>query len=329
MKNIMVYGAGGYTGGLISDIASKIGLPLVIAGRSTSGLEVVEQSLGIKGRVFSLDVPSEIDAELGDSEVLINCAGPFLRTARPLIEACIRNGVHYLDIAAELDSYLICSDRDAEARQANVMLLPGAGGSVSMLGCLASHCARYVTDPTAVEIALSISGGFSRGSANSAAENMAGAPLQRINGGLVEIDVRDTCKFDFHQGLGPVNCFPVTLPDLITIPLTLAVANVRTYVHVVASTDIPELDRTPPAGPSQEEREKSPYHAAVVVTGKDGSVHRSILHSVNGYTFTALASVEAALRVLQGQSAPGFHTPANIFGEDFVLSIPGTQMVDL
>lgn len=71
-------------------------------------------------------------------QVLLNCAGPFSRTVGPLVEACIKNSVHYLDIFAELDSYRIVEGRDQDAIRPKVILLPVCGGSVAMLGCLAS-----------------------------------------------------------------------------------------------------------------------------------------------------------------------------------------------
>ncbi|WP_241787698.1 saccharopine dehydrogenase NADP-binding domain-containing protein [Streptomyces sp. PRh5] len=35
--------------------------------------------------------------------VVLNVAGPFRHTARPLMDACIDTGVHYLDTTAEYD----------------------------------------------------------------------------------------------------------------------------------------------------------------------------------------------------------------------------------
>lgn len=54
------------------------------------------------------------------------------------MQAAIRNGVHYLDIAAELEVYRLAQSLDAQAVAAGVMLLPGGGGSVAMLDCLAA-----------------------------------------------------------------------------------------------------------------------------------------------------------------------------------------------
>ncbi len=56
---------------------------------------------------------------------------------------------------------------------------------------------------------------------------------------------------------------------------------------------------------------------------------RSLLDTVNGYTFTPLAAAHAARRVLAGQLQPGFHTPAEIFGVGFAETIADTHIIDL
>ncbi|MEG8026418.1 saccharopine dehydrogenase NADP-binding domain-containing protein [Sphingomonas aurantiaca] len=58
-------------------------------------------SLGLEYRLFAVDDLPASTAALSDIDVLLNCAGPFMLTAEPLMKACIESGVHYLDIAAE------------------------------------------------------------------------------------------------------------------------------------------------------------------------------------------------------------------------------------
>ena len=61
----------------------------------------------------------------------------------------------------------------------------------------------------------------------------------------------------------------------------------------------------------------------------DGSVARSVLDTVNGYTFTAMAAAEAARRVLAGEVWPGFQTPAGLFGHGFAECIADTRITDI
>jgi saccharopine dehydrogenase-like NADP-dependent oxidoreductase len=99
--------------------------------------------------------------------VLLNAAGPFAHTAEPLMSAAIRSGVHYLDFSAELDTYRQALALDGPAGAAGVMLLPGSGRSVAMLGSLAGHAVARVKNPRKISIALDVPGSMSRGSATA------------------------------------------------------------------------------------------------------------------------------------------------------------------
>jgi short subunit dehydrogenase-like uncharacterized protein len=321
----MIYGTG-YTGRLACEYASSIGLEFICAGRDERVVGNLASTLKVQHRIFRVDDGSEIDCALENTDVLLNCAGPFARTARPFIDACIRNKVHYLDISAELDSYHYAEERGDDAIRADIMLLPGCGGSVSMLGGLVQHALKDIESPVSIDIALHVSGSMSRGSAISAAESLTVACLQRSNGKLVPQEITATRNFDFDDGNGDVVCFPITLPDLITIWKATGVPNIRTYVHA-ADNVFPKGDlETLPDGPSAEAREENSYNAAVEVTAANGKVRRAILYTVNGYTFTSVASVETARRVLNAKFMPGFQTPVSVLGDELLEIVPGSSI---
>jgi short subunit dehydrogenase-like uncharacterized protein len=329
MTKLMIYGAAGYTGRMASTNAKAHGLDFVIAGRAKDEdrLAPIARELGVEHRLFAADDRTATEAALADVGVLLNCAGPFMHTAEPLMRACIATGTHYLDIAAEMDSYHLAEALDAEAKAAGVMLLPGSGGSVAMLGSLAGHAAKRVTAPTKLSIAMQIAGGFSRGSAVSASENVTTETLHRVDGTLVSRSPEEVRPFDF--GKGPATSFPVTLPDLITIWRATQIPNIETFVHVSEGA-FPEGDLAAMSdGPTREQREANRYYAAVEVTGEDGTVVRSVLDTVNGYTFTTIAAAEAARRVVGGEQRPGFQTPAMLFGDGFAETIADTMIEDL
>lgn len=71
------------------------------------------------------------------------------------------------------------------------------------------------------------------------------------------------------------------------------------------------------------------YQAVVEVTDADGTVVRSVLDTVNGYSFTAIAVADAGRRVLQGGARPGFQTPAGLFGNGFAETIADTTIIDV
>jgi short subunit dehydrogenase-like uncharacterized protein len=325
MTKLIIYGATGYTGRMVAEHAKAARTPIILAGRSERPLAELASKLGVEYRVFALDDSAVIDRSLTDVAVIVNAAGPFLRTARPLMDASIRNGVHYIDTAAELDSYRLAEQLDAEAKTAGVTLLPGGGGSVAMLGSLAGHAAARVQNPSKIRIAMHVAGGMSRGSAISATENMTAETLARVDGELVTV-ANSIQKLDFGQGA--VESFQVTLPDLITIWRATGVPNIETFVHV-SGGGFPRGDLSAlPDGPSEQERLANRYQAMVEVTDFDGHIVRSILDTVNGYSFTAIAVAEAGRRVLAGEASPGFQTPAGLFGNGFAATIAGTTIVD-
>ncbi|SDB74528.1 Uncharacterized conserved protein [Belnapia rosea] len=324
MNRLMIYGANGYTGRMAAAHARADGLGLIVAGRDETRLAELGRTLGAEHRVFAPDEDTVVRAALYDVAVLLNCAGPFQRTANPLMRGAIRAGAHCLDIAAELDSYNLAEAHDAEAQAAGVMLLPGSGGSVAMLGSLAGRAAERVGRPHTIRVALHVVGAMSRGSAVSAAENLTANCLERVDGLLRARQPGTTREFDFGSGLVP--CFPVTLPELVTLWRALQAPNIGTFVHVSGGAfptgDLAAL----PDGPSAREREANRYQASVEVTGVGGETVQAILDTVNGYSFTPLAAAEAARRVLAGEARSGFQTPAGLFGHGFAETIADTTI---
>jgi len=167
---------------------------------------------------------------------------------------------------------------------------------------------------------------MSRGSVTSATENMTADCFRLLGGKLVGRSPEEFCDFDF--GNGPVSCFPVTLPDLLTIHRATGVPDIETYVHV-SGGGFPQGDLAAlPDGPTAEQRNANRYQATVEVTDASGTVFRSVLDTVNGYTFTPMAAAEAARRVLAGEHRPGFQTPAGLFGNGFAETIADTSISD-
>ncbi|MCV7420705.1 saccharopine dehydrogenase NADP-binding domain-containing protein [Mycobacterium yunnanensis] len=326
MGGLLIYGATGYTGAMAAEHARDLGLNPVLGGRSGDTIAALAERLDCRYTVFDIDDRPAVDGALSEVEVLLNCAGPYLRTARPLIEAAIRAGTHYLDIAAELDGFRLAETLDATATAAGVMLVPGSGGSVAMLGCLAAHTAARVEAPQRLRIALHVAGSMSRGSAISASENVTTETLHRVDGNLATADSTALWQFDF--GFGDVVCTPITLPDLITIGWATGIPNVDTYVYASGDAFSDGALADLPDGPSAEQRAADRYHAVAEVTGRDGQVVCSRLDTVNGYTFTPLAAVHAARRVLAGEVRPGFRTPAEVFDVGFAETIADTHITD-
>src|SRR5262245_22232562 len=101
MAGFLIYGATGYTGTLIAREAARRGQRPVLAGRSAGMVAALSGELGLGHRAFPLDAPAAVSDGVRGIHTVLNCAGPFSATARPLADACLRAGAHYLDITGE------------------------------------------------------------------------------------------------------------------------------------------------------------------------------------------------------------------------------------
>ena len=207
--SLLIYGANGYTGELCARRAAAEGLPAVLAGRRADAVRALAVELGRPHLAFALDRPAAVDAALTGVTVVLNCAGPFSRTAAQLVAACLRAKVHYLDITGELAVLEGIAGRDDEARAAGITLLPGAGFDVVPSDCLAAHVKRRLPSATHLTLAFRAGARMSRGTATTAVENAGGGGMIRRDGVLRPVPSGwRTRAVDF--GSGPVQA--ITIP---------------------------------------------------------------------------------------------------------------------
>ncbi|WPB57160.1 saccharopine dehydrogenase family protein [Xylophilus sp. GOD-11R] len=324
MKTLLIYGATGYTGRMVARQAKAAGLDFVIAGRHAERLSRLAAELGVPYSAFALDVITALPAALNGVGIVLNCAGPFAHTAEPLMQACIASGAHYLDITAEINVYRLAERLGALAAQAGVMLMPGVGWDVVPTDCLALQVSQRVGKPVTLRIALQVAGSMSRGSAVSAGEIVGAGILTRVNGVLTASPDAGAETFDF--GDGPVACAPLSFGDLVTAWHSTSIPNISMFVNVTGdafpSGDLSAL----PEGPTAEERDAQPARAVVEIIDEQGDVTGAVIETVNGYSYTPLAAVEAARRLQFGDVRPGFETPARLFGPGFAETIAGSRI---
>lgn len=129
---IAIYGATGFTGGLVARQLAQAGFQLIISGRNQAKLERLaaelrrETTAQIDPRPASVDEPKSLDRMLEGAGVLINCAGPFGDVGPSVVEAAVRNAVHYLDTTGEQAFIkLVQRECSVDAKEKGVVLMPG------------------------------------------------------------------------------------------------------------------------------------------------------------------------------------------------------------
>jgi short subunit dehydrogenase-like uncharacterized protein len=346
MKKFLLYGSYGYTGQLIVDHALKQGVPLVLAGRNEKKLQAQAEPSNLQHRAFSLKDTQKLEAALQEVDAVLHCAGPFVHTFRAMAEACLRTKRHYVDISGEIPGFEALAKMDAQAKEAGIMLLPGAGFDVVPSDCLAAHMKKRL--PTASHFRLFVRGvgaGVSRGTAKSAVENMHRQGLIRREGRLVQVPPAwNVLDRDFGRGYTKV--VSVGWGDVSTAYYSTGIPNIEAYfafpdrmISLMRALRVlgPLVYNRPVKGilrlfvdllikgPDEENRRK----ASAIFLGEamDPSGGRAVtkLTTPEGYTCTALTTVEIMKSVLNGELKKGFQTPSLVYGADFILKFRGVR----
>ncbi len=346
----MIYGATGYTGKLVAAEAVRRGLDVILAGRDSEKLKAVAEPLGCESIGIALPESGRLRAALTDVAAVLHIAGPFSQTARPMVDACLETGTHYLDVTGEIDVFEAIARRNDEAVAANVLLLPGVGFDVVPSDCLAAHTAARVEEPTKLRLAIAgMDGGVSRGTAKSAIESL-GDGLRIREQGILRTRAPGSLEHTFDFGAGPTRGLAVPWGDVATAFHSTGIPNIEVYF--ILSGSMPAIMKasrfvTPilrlgavqrflkrrvdamPEGPDEAARAGTRALILAEVEGPGGQCARSLLETPSGYALTPPAAVEAARRAAMGEAPSGFHTPATAFGADFVLDLPDCRRTDL
>jgi short subunit dehydrogenase-like uncharacterized protein len=346
--SILVYGATGYTGKLMALASKAKGSNFILAGRSGERVQAVAKPLGLHWRAFDLRNRRELETGVKDVAAVLCAAGPFSATSRPIADACIRNGVHYLDITGEIDVFEALAARDAEAKRAGVMLLPGVGFDVVPSDCLAAHLKRRLPDAIDLKIFIGGLSGVSRGTARTMVEGIADAVRLRRNARVIALNQPNSGSCDFGSGTKPT--LQVSWGDVSTAYYSTGIPNIEVQFQAVpmlsaigrmpgtiksllalgvAQRLLKSLIDRQPEGPSDDARRKARAVLVGVAHNKKGDIVRTRLRTPEAYTLTATTSVDAAARVAWGEYKAGFQTPSLAFGADYILGFEGVTREDL
>jgi short subunit dehydrogenase-like uncharacterized protein len=345
----LIYGANGYTGELTARFAVERGLKPILAGRNAAALAQLAGSLGLPHRVFSLDDAAAVDAGLAGVKVVLHCAGPFSRTSKAMVDACLRNQVHYLDITGEVSVFEACAARDGEAKKAGVVIMPGVGFDVVPSDCLAAHLKARLPSATHLALGFQGLGGVSRGTATTMAENLHRGGAIRKDGRLTPVPAAwRTRTIDF--GRGPTAAVTIPWGDISTAYHSTRIPNIEVYMAApwklragmkLSRPLAPLLGTAPvqrflkkriqsgPPGPTDAQRARGKSLLWGEVSDDKGGRAEARLATPEGYTLTALTSLAVVERMLKDPPAAGYHTPSSAFGADFILGIDGVTRNDV
>lgn len=301
-QKVAVFGAYGHTGRfVVAELRARGHVPLLL-GRDRDKLLAMGQP---EVRQASADDPASLDRALAGAAAVINCAGPFASTAGPVVEAALRAGIPYVDVAAEIEANVDTFTHFAERARGGVVIPAMAfyGGLGDLLVTTAmgdwtsadeAHVAYGLSSwhPTAGTVASGVVSGQRR----------AGRRV-RHTGGRLEYhdDALPTLEWRFPAPLGPRTVIgEFTMADVVTVASHLDVPEVTTYMTANAAADLSAPDAPAPA--AVDERGRSAQTFVVDVLVRSGGAERRLAASGQDiYAISAPLAVEAVERVLSGR----------------------------
>lgn len=345
----ILYGANGYTGEMAARESRQRGLTPILAGRNRESLARLAGELSLEYRCFSLDDPAQVRAGLRGAELVLHCAGPFSATVRPMIDACLAERVHYLDITGEIDVFEYAQTLDGRARDAGILVCPGVGFDVVPTDCIAATLKQELPDATHLALGFDGRSGLSRGSAKTGVEWLRSGARVRVDGRIVSLPLASRTR-EINFGDGPKQAMVVQWGDVSTAYHTTRIPNIEVYVpgsprlirtqrslerwRPLLSTSLAQwwlkrrIGRSSP-GPAVEQREKTPTHVWGEARNAKGTTRTARLRTANAYTLTVEASLGIVEHLLKNGAPAGYRTPSQIVGTDFAGRLRGSTPIAL
>lgn len=191
--DIVLFGATGYTGGLIAeylaDASSRESFRWALAGRNAGKLQALRDRLpaGLpKPSLLHADIsqPDSLEAMAQAGRVLITTVGPYAQYGEPVVKACAMAGTHYLDLTGEPHFAVRMQQRWHEVAQyhgARIVhscgfeSIPPDLGVLYTLGCLRQRLGERGWEGTPVRVSCGVEagGGVSGGTWHSALQALA------------------------------------------------------------------------------------------------------------------------------------------------------------
>lgn len=133
MQVLVVGGAGGMGQGVARDLIKQEKVTKVVLGDIQTDTERLQEKLRASGKISlrKVDVNDHkgMVKAIKESDIVINCAGPFYKTAVAVARAAVEAKVNYIDICDDYEAaeILFASDIDKLAKEAGITVLTGMG----------------------------------------------------------------------------------------------------------------------------------------------------------------------------------------------------------
>ena len=317
----------------------------MLAGRNPSQVQAIATAVGLPWRSAELTDPAALAHMFEGVETVINTAGPFTRTAPPLMQASITHRCHYLDLSNEAATFRHAWALNGAAQQAGVSIIPGAGFGTAAAEALTAHILTRISNPDTLTLV------------RTSTRQSKTAGIRASTLAVLTRPPQDGSTTPHHQpdhrirtlGLpqGRTTVIPTDTGDPYAIARTTTISNVRAYASTtmnptrarltLALARLGSRTRLPwptsrPSPPDQHTGQPAtnPSHTQLWIhaTNPDGHTATSYLTATGAAELAAHISLHAAQQT-SDRTNPGTTTVGQLINNTYLLNHPNITLTDL
>lgn len=321
---VAVFGAAGHTGRfVVAELLKRGMVPVGIVRPAGRASEVRARFPGLEVREASTEDPETLVGAFRDVAAVINCAGPFLDTAGPVVSAALRAGVHYADVTAEQASAWATLKAGSAAESAGLNVLPAMGffgGFADLLATAAMGDWAYADD---IQIRIGLDFWHpTAGTRVTGARNTA--VRQVVAGGELAALAQPAAMqhWAFPEPFGQEAVIELPFSEIALITDHICSGEVHTWMSENALKDIRNSATPPPEAADASGRSAQRFVVETCVR-RGADVRRAAAAGQDIYAFSAPLVCEAIQRVLEGRvSSRGARAPGAVFdAADFLEAL--------
>ena len=300
-KRATVFGAYGHTGRFVVAELRRRGWTPVLSGRDAERLNAAARQYdGAEVRVAAADDAASVELALTGSDVVINCAGPFVDTSLPIVEAAVRSRVHYLDVAAEQAAVLQVFERfGTDPRIEQTVIVPAMAFFGGLGDLMATTAVGDWDAVDEIDVAVALDGWRPTRGTRLTGQRNPGPRFVLSRGQLAVDDPSSARRWEFPPPFGEQDVVSFPLAEIITISRHIRTPEIRALMNRAPLADLHDSTTPRPAAVDESGR-SSQVFLMDVVARRRRDARRLTAHGRDIYAVTAPIVVEAAQRIAAG-----------------------------
>lgn len=192
MGKVLILGGYGNFGKRIAEALVRSDVPVIVAGRNRDKANALAADLQKKYPSSTIDAAViDVEHDLQGSlralrpAVVINTCGPFQLKQYDVAEACITQGMHYIDLADGRSFVTGITKLDAAAKQAGVWVISGASTVPGLSSAVLEHYKIYFSQIDSLRYGIAPGQQAERGLATTQGIlTYVGKPLEQSSGSI-------------------------------------------------------------------------------------------------------------------------------------------------